>query len=76
MLNIKKYLLLATTLLFSICAFAQNLPIGVKSEKQDFMRSGGKIYVVMLIVLTILAGLIIYVVRLDKKMSRLEQNKS
>jgi hypothetical protein len=37
------------------------------------MRASGKIYVVLAIVLTILLGLILYVVRLDRKISRLEK---
>jgi hypothetical protein len=37
------------------------------------LRSSGKIYVVVAVLLTVLAGLILYVIRLDKKISRLEQ---
>lgn len=37
------------------------------------MRSNGKIYVVVAILLTILAGLIFYVTRLDVKISKLEK---
>lgn len=44
------------------------------TTNEDLMRSEGKIYVVMAIVLTILAGLIVYVIRLDRKMTRLEKN--
>jgi hypothetical protein len=39
----------------------------------DLMRSNGKIYVVLAVMLTILAGLIIYLIRLDKKMVKLEK---
>ena len=39
------------------------------------MRSSGKIYVVLAIVLTILAGLIFYVARLDRKISKLEKGE-
>jgi hypothetical protein len=41
----------------------------------DLMRSNGKIYVVVAVMLTILLGLIFYVIRLDRKISRLEKNK-
>lgn len=41
----------------------------------DSMRSNGKIYVVIAVMLTILLGLILYLVRLDRKVSRLEKNK-
>ncbi len=37
------------------------------------MRSNGRIYVVIAVMLTILAGLIIYVVRLDRKIKKLEK---
>jgi hypothetical protein len=37
------------------------------------MRSNGKIYVVVAVVLTILFGLIAYVIRLDRKISKLEK---
>jgi hypothetical protein len=40
----------------------------------DTMRSNGKIYVVIAVILTILGGLILYLVRLDKKISRLEKS--
>ena len=38
------------------------------------MRSNGKIYVVVAVVLTILFGLIAYVIRIDRKISRLEKD--
>jgi hypothetical protein len=40
----------------------------------DTMRENGKIYVVVAVVLTILAGLILYLVRIDRKVSKLEKN--
>lgn len=49
--------------------FAQQSP-----EMADTMRSNGKIYVVVSVCLIILFGLLIYVVSLDKKISRLEKN--
>ena len=42
-------------------------------QSTDFMRSNGRIYVVIAVMLTILAGLILYMVRLDRKLSRLEK---
>lgn len=44
-------------------------------EMANVMRSNGKIYVVVLVLATIFAGLIIYLIRLDKKISKLEQAK-
>lgn len=43
------------------------------TEMADLMRSNGKIYVVTGVILTILAGLIFFLVRIDRKMTRLEQ---
>lgn len=40
----------------------------------ELMRSSGRIYVVVAVMLTILAGLILYLVRLDRKIKKLEKN--
>ena len=44
-----------------------------KPKMADAMRSNGKIYVVVAVVLTILLGLIAYLIRLDRKISKLEK---
>jgi hypothetical protein len=61
--------------MLSIGAFAQDSGAvsASGSGSQDFMHSGGKIGVVMTVCLTILIGLILYLVRLDRKISRLEK---
>lgn len=59
----------AAILLFNVVATAQE----VAAEENDVMRSNGKIYVVMAVVLTIIIGLFIYVSSLDKKISKLEK---
>ena len=46
---------------------------GKKTEMADLMRSNGKIYVVVAVILTILTGVILYLVRLDRKISKLEK---
>jgi hypothetical protein len=53
-------------------AFAQTEPV----EMADTMRSSGKIYVVIAVILTILAGLIAYLVRLDRRVSRMEKGEN
>jgi hypothetical protein len=40
----------------------------------ETMRSNGRIYVVIAVILTILLGLILYLVRLDKKMTKMEKD--
>lgn len=42
-------------------------------EMADGMRASGKIYVVVLVVTVILTGLILYLIRLDKKVGKLEK---
>ena len=42
-------------------------------EMADAMRANGKIYVVVLVLATIFAGIILYLVRLDRKISKLEK---
>ena len=44
-----------------------------QAEMADVLRSNGKIYVVVAIVLTILLGLLFYVARIDKKINQLEK---
>ena len=46
------------------------------AEMADTMRSNGRIYVVVAVVVLILSGLLLYLVRLDKKITRIEKNKS
>ena len=41
----------------------------------DVMKENGKIYVVIAVMLTILAGLVLYLIRLDRKISKLKKNK-
>jgi CcmD family protein len=43
------------------------------AEMADTMRSNGKIYVVVAIVLVILLGLVVYLISLDRKVSNLEK---
>ena len=48
---------------------------GNKVEMADTMRSNGRIYVVVAVVVLILIGLILYLVRLDRKITKLEKEK-
>jgi uncharacterized membrane protein HdeD (DUF308 family) len=67
-------ILTLVSLLCSGILFAQN---GVQQQTTmaETMRSNGKIYVVVAVILTILFGLIAYLVRLDKKISHIEREK-
>lgn len=67
----KQKLFLAVAFLFqSFFSWAQNDQV----EMADTMRSNGKIYVVVAVILTIFAGFIIYLIRLDRKITKLENN--
>ena len=44
-------------------------------EMADRMRSEGKIYVVVAVLATILAGLLLYVYSLDRRVSRMEREE-
>ena len=68
----KKITMLLGIMMTSNMIFAQEQ----KVEMADKMRDDGRIYVVVAVVLTILIGLILYIVRLDKKMSKLEKENS
>lgn len=52
---------------------AQNGAQPDKPQMADAMRSNGKIYVVVAVLLIILAGLFFYLFQTDRKLSRLEQ---
>ena len=74
--NYKKFVLLAFALLMRFYAMAQASASRANSNDDGFMRSEGKIYVVMAVVITILAGLLVYVARLDRKISKLEKGQN
>lgn len=64
-----RFLLLSAGMLLSLYTVAQDKP-----EMADLMRSNGKIYVVVAVCLTILIGLFLYVMMLDRKIRRIEKN--
>ncbi len=45
-------------------------------DMADVMRSNGKIYVVVAVVVIILTGLIVYLISLDRKITKLEKRIS
>jgi len=67
-----KFLLAFFSLCFpAIISYAQD--DGSKADMADTMRSNGRIYVVVAVVVLILVGLILYLIRLDRKITRLEK---
>ena len=69
MKNISKLLLTLFTVSIAVAAQAQ--PV----EMADTMRSEGKIYVVVGIVLIVLTGLIVYLFMLDRRVKKLENGQ-
>jgi len=65
----KKVSISIILLLITLSAMAQqNAP-----EMADKFRADGKIYVVVLVLATIFAGIIAYLIRLERKISKLEK---
>jgi hypothetical protein len=67
-------LLVFVSLFMGFSARAQDAAGGKPVEMADGLRANGKIYVVIIVVVTILLGLLAYVIRLDRKISRLEKS--
>ncbi len=67
----RKISILFILLLLAFVTHAQN----DGPEMADAMRSNGKIYVVVLVLATIFAGIIALLVRMDRKITKLEKNK-
>lgn len=64
---------IASLLFLSFSTVAQ--AADAEPEMADLMRADGKIYVVVLVLATIFAGIIAYLIRIDRKISNLENNK-
>jgi hypothetical protein len=62
-------IIIPSLLAFSILKAQDKAP-----EMADTLRQNGKIYVVVAIIGVIFAGIIIYLIRLDRKITRLENN--
>jgi hypothetical protein len=68
MKNLKKIFCSLIFLMSCIATYAQ-----AENDTADIMRSNGKIYVVVAVVLVVLFGLLLYVFTLDRKITRLEK---
>jgi len=71
MRKIKTLLSLFIVLLFAATVQAQG--VAGESAFGQTMRSNGRIYVVIAVMTTILVGLFLYLIRLDRKISRMEK---
>lgn len=73
-MKIKKLVGICLIICFSaFSVFAQDSsPV----QMADGLRSNGKIYVVVAVCLTILCGLFLYVMRLDRKIRKIENDRN
>lgn len=62
--------------MLSVCLMVLTITTHAAAEvpMADQMRAEGKIYVVVVVLLLILFGMIGYLIRLDRKLSRIERN--
>ena len=78
--GIYKLLFVFVGLFMTTIAFAQyqsdtKKTLVTTTTADDVMRSNNKIYVVMAVCLTILVALILYVIRIDRKITKLEKDQ-
>jgi hypothetical protein len=66
--------ILKNTLLSGLMAMSTLAQAQEKVEMADVMRSNGKIYVIVGIILIVLAGLFVYLFTLDRKVTKLEKS--
>jgi CcmD family protein len=55
-----------------LCLIVSVQAYAAESAAIDFFRSQGKIYVVVAVLLAVFIGIIVYLISLDRKISRLE----
>ena len=67
----------AKSLLFTLLMLLVSVTmVHAEPEMADTMRSNGKIYVVVAVLATIFAGIFVYLVILDRKVTRLERTNN
>jgi len=65
MINMKIFPLLLACLAFVT-------PLLAQTESSDFFRSIGKIYVVVAVIVAIFLGIVVFLIYLDRKLTKLE----
>ncbi len=65
--------LLAMLVLLTNVGLGQDMMSDEPVQMADGLRSNGKIYVVVAVVVTIVAGVVVYLINLDRRISRLEK---
>jgi CcmD family protein len=65
-----------TLTLLTLFVLATLTTANAQTESPDFMRSTGKIYVVIAVLCIIFIGIVLFLINLDRKLSRLEKDNS
>jgi CcmD family protein len=71
---VQRILFVLAGLVLNITGFAQ--ANNDQPQMADAMRSNGKIYVVVTVLVVILLGIVFYLVRLDRKITKLEKENN
>ena len=58
--------------LLSFLLIAQLLPLAAHSADADFMRSRGKIFVVVAVIAAVFIGIVLFMVFLERRLTKLE----
>ena len=59
-----------TAVILQLCTFHSLL--AQATESPDFMRSVGKIYVVVAVIVTVFVGIVLFLIYLDRRLTKLE----
>ncbi|MBC6992433.1 CcmD family protein [Hymenobacter sp. BT491] len=71
--SLRSALLLLAALVLPVWQALAQTAAADAPEMADAMRQSGKIYVVVAVIVTVLVGLLAYLISLDRKISRLER---
>lgn len=73
-MSFKKIFIVFVGVFASLLAPAQQITTSSTSvEMADGLYQSGKIYIVVLVVAIVFSGIVLYLIRLDKKISKLEK---
>lgn len=73
--KLKRLVLLFAFSILQLAVWAQQNMDTKTEEPTDFMRSEGKIYVVIAVIVVIVLGIFIYLINLDRKIKKLEKGQ-
>lgn len=72
--QIKKIVFALLLGMIHLAALAQD--VIARPDSKDLMRSNGKIFLVMTIVVVLITGLFLYLISIDRKISKLEKKET